>query len=51
MDSILSNNTWVLIDLLSVSKTLGCKYVFKRKYNTNGFIQTFKAILVAKCFT
>jgi hypothetical protein len=51
MDSILSNNTWVLIDLSSVSKLLRCKYVFRRKYNTNDFIQTFKAILVVKGFT
>jgi len=51
MDSILSNNTWVLVDLPLGSKPIGCKWVFRRKYNTNGFIQTFKARLVAKGFT
>ena len=50
MDSILSNNTWVLVDLPTGSKQIGCKWVFRRKYNTNGLIQTFKARLVAKGF-
>ena len=35
MDSILSNNTWVLVDLPTGSKPIGCKWVFRRKYNTN----------------
>jgi hypothetical protein len=28
MDSILSNNTWVLVDLPPGYKPIGCKYVF-----------------------
>ncbi|XP_019240065.1 PREDICTED: uncharacterized protein LOC109220059 [Nicotiana attenuata] len=51
MDSIISNNTWVLVDLPLGSKAIGCKWVFRRKYNTDGFVQTFKARLVAKGFT
>jgi len=51
MDSILSNNTWILVDLPLGSKPIECKWVFKRKYNTDGSIQTFKARLVAKGFT
>ena len=50
MDSILSNNTWVLVDLPPGSKPIGCKWVFRRKYNTDGSLQTFKARLVAKGF-
>ena len=50
MDSILSNNTWVLVDLPPGSNTIGCKWVFRRKYRTNGSIQTFKAKLMAKGF-
>ena len=38
MDSILSNNTWVIVDLPPGSKPIGCKWVFRRKYNTNGSI-------------
>ena len=50
MDSILSNNTWVLVDLPSGSNTIGCKWMFRRKYRTDGTIKTFKARLVAKGF-
>uniref|UniRef100_A0A2N9J9T3 Reverse transcriptase Ty1/copia-type domain-containing protein n=1 Tax=Fagus sylvatica TaxID=28930 RepID=A0A2N9J9T3_FAGSY len=50
MDSILSNNTWVLVDLPPGSNTIGCKWVFRRKYRTDGTIQTFKVRLVAKGF-
>nr|GEX24367.1 zinc finger, CCHC-type [Tanacetum cinerariifolium] len=31
MDSIMGNNTWVLIDLPLGCKPLGCKWIFKRK--------------------
>ena len=50
MDSIVSNNTWVLVDLPLGSKPIGCTWIFRRKYNTDGSIQTFKARLVAKGF-
>lgn len=50
MDSILSNQTWVLVDLPQGSQPISSKWVFRRKYNTDGSIQTFKARLVAKGF-
>lgn len=50
MDSLLFNNTWVIVDLPPGSKSIGNKWVFKRKYNVDGSIQTFKARLVAKGF-
>jgi hypothetical protein len=50
MDSILSNNTWVLVNLPPGSNTIGYKWVFRRKYRIDGTIQTFKARLVAKGF-
>lgn len=49
MDSILSNNTWVLVDLPQGSKSIGCKWVFKRKFDHSGS-HIFKARLVAKGF-
>ena len=39
-----------MVDLSSGSKLIGWKWVFRRKYNTDGSIQTFKARLVAKGF-
>ena len=48
MDSLLFNNTWIIVDLPPGSKAIGCKWIFRRKYNTDGSIQTFKARLVAK---
>ena len=38
------------MDLPPGSNTIGCKWVFRRKYRTNGTIQTFKARLVVKGF-
>ena len=48
MDSIMFNHTWELIDLPPGSKAIGCKWVFRKKYHTDGTINTFKARLVAK---
>ena len=50
MDSIMSNQTRELVNLPPGSKPIRCKWVFQRKYHTNGMIQTFKARLVAKGF-
>ena len=36
IDSIMSNNKWVLVDLPAGSKPIGCKWVFRRKYNFDG---------------
>ena len=38
------------MDLPPGSNTIGCKWVFRRKYRTNGTIQTVKVRLVAKGF-
>ena len=50
MDSLMSNGTWVLCDLPPGCKPIGCKWIFKRKRNTDGSLLTFKARLVAKGF-
>ena len=49
-ESLISNQTWVLVDLPQGSKAIGYKWVLKRKYNTDGSIHTFKVRLVAKGF-
>jgi len=51
IDSLLSNNTWFLIDLPPRLKSIGCKWEFRIKYNTHNYIQCFKARLVAQGFT
>ena len=48
IESILSNNTWQLFDLLSGIKPIGYKWIFKKKLKPNGSIDKFKARLVAK---
>ncbi|KAL2224216.1 UNVERIFIED_CONTAM: Retrovirus-related Pol polyprotein from transposon TNT 1-94, partial [Sesamum indicum] len=48
MDSIVSNGTWVLVDLPPGCTTIGCKWIFKRKLKPDGTIDKFKARLVAK---
>ncbi|WP_395240198.1 reverse transcriptase domain-containing protein, partial [Escherichia coli] len=50
IDSILQNHTWELVDLPKGCKTLGCKWILKRKYKADGSIYKYKARLVAKGF-
>ncbi|GKB63596.1 zinc finger, CCHC-type containing protein [Tanacetum coccineum] len=48
MDSIIGNNTWILVDLPHGSKAFKSKWIFKRKLRVDGSIEKFKARLVAK---
>ncbi|KAJ9567517.1 hypothetical protein OSB04_003483 [Centaurea solstitialis] len=48
IESILQNNTWILVDLPSGHKTIGYKWIFKRKLRPDGMIEKYKARLVAK---
>jgi histone deacetylase 1/2 len=49
-DALLKNNTWTLVDPPSRCKLIGCKWIFKTKYNADGTFQRHKARLVAKGF-
>ena len=48
MQSMYDNQIWTLIDPPEGLKTIGCKWVFKKKTNMDGNVHTFKARLVAK---
>ena len=51
MQALEKNGTWELMDLPNGKKSVGCKWVFALKYNTDGVIERYKARLVAKGFT
>nr|GEV72771.1 putative polyprotein [Tanacetum cinerariifolium] len=45
------NEVWDLVDLPPNDKTVGSKWLFKKKTDVDGAVHTFKARLVAKGFT
>jgi hypothetical protein len=49
--SMNSNKVWDLVDIPEGAKKVGCKWVYKTKYDSQGNIERFKARLVAKGFT
>nr|GEU46132.1 hypothetical protein [Tanacetum cinerariifolium] len=51
LQSMIYNKVWVLVDLLSNCKTVGSKWIFKKKTNMDGILHTYKARLVANGYT
>ncbi|GKC24557.1 retrotransposon protein, putative, ty1-copia subclass [Tanacetum coccineum] len=51
MQSMKDNQVWYLVDLPSNGRTVGCKWLFKKKTDMDGNVHTFKARLMAKGFT
>lgn len=49
--SLEKNHTWGLVSLPKGKKSIGCKWVFKIKYKTDGSVDKFKARLVAKGYS
>ena len=46
-----ANHTWTLTTLPPHKKTIGCKWLYKVKYKSDGTVERYKAKLVAKGFT
>ena len=51
MTTLEKNKTWEFTTLSEGNRTVGCKWVFTLKYNSDGIINRYKARLVAKGFT
>lgn len=51
MKSLKENQTWELVQLPKDRKTIGCKWVYKIKYDANGEVCKYKARLVAQGFS
>ncbi|KAK4386138.1 Retrovirus-related Pol polyprotein from transposon RE1 [Sesamum angolense] len=51
MDSMSSNEVWMLVDTPKGGKPVGWKWVYKHKIGADGEVTTFKARLVAKGYT
>ncbi|RVW97878.1 Retrovirus-related Pol polyprotein from transposon RE1 [Vitis vinifera] len=45
------NNTWEMVPLPPGHKPIGCRWVYKIKYHSDGTIERYKARLVAKGYT
>ncbi|KAK8628300.1 hypothetical protein V6N13_064009 [Hibiscus sabdariffa] len=50
MDSMSENQVWTLVEPPDEIKPIGCKWVFKKKTDMDGNVQTYKGRLVAKGF-
>nr|GEW40534.1 zinc finger, CCHC-type [Tanacetum cinerariifolium] len=51
MQSMKDNEVWVLVELPPNGKTIGSKWLFKKKTDMDGVVHTYKAHLVAKGYT
>jgi len=48
ISSLESNQTWEIVLLTNNKTVIGCKWVFKIKYNVDGTVERYKARLVVK---
>ncbi|GKB71616.1 ribonuclease H-like domain-containing protein [Tanacetum coccineum] len=50
MNALYENKTWVMTELPFDRNPIGCKWIFKIKYKSNGEVERYKARLIAKGF-
>ena len=51
LDAMEMNHTWTVTPLPPSKHSIGCKWIFKIKYRSDGSIERHKARLVAKAYT
>ena len=51
LEAMESNNTWSIMALPSDKQPIGCRWIYKVKYNSDGSVSRYKARLVAQGFT
>ena len=51
LDALHKNNTWDMVDLPPSQSVVGCRWVYKIKTKVDGFVERYKARLIAKGFT
>ena len=51
LEALQDNRTWDLVPLPAGHSPIGCKWVYKIKYQSDGTIERYKARLVAKGYT
>lgn len=49
--SLINNKTWILVDLPFNKSLISTKWIFRRKYNSDGSLSRYKARFVAKGFS
>lgn len=51
MEALYRNNTWDLTNLPAGRKPIGCKWIYKIKYKSNGEIERYIARLITKGYS
>lgn len=51
LNSLKDNNTWKIVELPPNKRVIGCKWVYKTKFNPDGSLDKYKARLVTKGYT
>ena len=51
LDALEFNHAWSIVPLPQGKHLIGCKWIYKIKYKSDGSIERYKARLVAKGYT
>jgi Reverse transcriptase (RNA-dependent DNA polymerase)/Integrase core domain/gag-polypeptide of LTR copia-type len=51
LGALAKNQTWELVQLPQGKQAVGCKWIYKTKFNSDGSVERYKARLVARGFT